>query len=252
MTSEGAPEILTAPYYERLDEIERRHWWCRSVRRVALDMAAPDLAGATVLDAGCGTGGLLERLATGWPRTRGVGADVSADALRYARAKRIRDLLLACVIELPVASTSVDVLFSNDVLQHLPEGGDARALREARRVLKPGGLLCVRSNIGRDTGPGAGRHRRYGRRGLADLVRAAGFEIERHLILHALPSLLAPRRSSPGGHASSGGGLATTVPPAAINSLLDFYVRIEDRLARLLPFPFPFGDAQIVLARRRP
>jgi hypothetical protein len=42
------------------------------------------------------------------------------------------------------------------------------------------------------------------------------------------------------------------VPPAPVNTLLGLYVRAEDRIARLLPFPLPFGDAQIVLARSAP
>jgi ubiquinone/menaquinone biosynthesis C-methylase UbiE len=253
--SERSPEILTAPYYERLDELERRHWWCRSVRRVALGIAAADFSGgATVLDAGCGAGGFLAQLSAGWPSARCVGADISADALRFARGRRIRELIFASAVELPIASGRVDVLFSNDVLQHLPEGADALSLREARRVLKPGGLLCVRSNIGRGAVPGAGLHRRYSRRDLARLVSGAGFRIERHLVLHALPSLFKRRPRGAGSHGTTGGdgGLATTVPPALLNSLLDLYTRIEDRLARLLPFPFPFGDAQIVLARRGP
>ncbi len=251
--SEAAPEILTAPYYERLDELERRHWWCRSVRRAALGMASADFSvGAIVLDAGCGAGGLLARLAEGWPETRGIGADISADALAFARARRIRDLLFASALDLPIASGRVDVLFSNDVLQHLPEGADERALREARRVLKPGGLLCVRSNIGRGASPGSGLHRRYSRRELAGVITGAGFRIERHLVLHPLLSLFKRRARNAAPHETGGGGLATTVPPAVLNSLLDLHARVEDRLARLLPFPFPFGDAQIVLARPEP
>lgn len=256
--SAGAPEILTAPYYERLDELERRHWWCRSVRRVGLDLVARRLSeNATVLDAGCGAGGLLEQIARRWPRAQSIGTDISHDALRFARAKAIRDLLFASVVRLPVAGGRVDVLFSNDVLQHLPDGEDARALAEARRVLKPGGLLCVRSNFGRasetDASSAPSRpslHRRYSRRRLAALVRDAGFTIERHVVLHALPASLPRRKPRHDTGGAPSGGLVTTVPPAPINALLDLYVRVEDRLAMLLPFPLPWGDAQILLARR--
>ena len=44
-------------------------------------------------------------------------------------------------------SASADVVITLDVLQHVPlNGGDLTALREMRRVLKPGGWLFVRTN----------------------------------------------------------------------------------------------------------
>lgn len=248
----SGPLILTAPYYERLDDLEQRHWWCRSVRRVNFDLCLPGLAeDATVLDAGCGAGGMLERLAGRRPRTRGIGVDLSADALRLARAKGLEHLQLASVTELPIASGSVDLVFSNDVLQHLPPGDDARALKEARRVLKPGGILCVRANLGRLAQGEQGVHRRYDRQRLAQLVRDAGFSIEKHLVLHPLPAILAPRRHARhAGH--GGGGLAMSVPPEPINRLLAAYTLFEDAITRRLPFAWPIGDSQTVLARRRP
>ena len=247
----SGPLILTAPYYDRLDDLERRHWWCRSVRRVNFDLSLSRLPDrGTVLDAGCGAGGMLLHLATRRPNVRGVGLDLSADALRLARRKGLRFLQLASVTELPIASESVDLLFSNDVLQHLPEGDDARALEEARRVLKPGGLLCMRANFGRLAEGEQGVHRRYDRRRLAQLVRGAGFTIEKHLVLHPLPAMLAPRRHARhAGH--GGGGLAMSVPPEPINRLLAAYTLLEDAVTRRLPFAWPIGDAQTVLARRQ-
>lgn len=247
----SAPLILTAPYYDRLEELERRHWWCRSVRRVNFDLGLPGLPDSgTVLDAGCGAGGMLAHLAARRPRARGIGLDLSADALRLARKKRLRLLQLASVTDLPIASESVDLVFSNDVLQHLPEGDDARALSEARRVLKPGGHLCARANFGTLARDEQGVARRYSREGFARLVRGAGFSIEKHLVLHPLPALLAPRRHARhAGH--GGGGLSMSVPPEPLNRLLDVYTFFEDALTRRLPFAWPIGDGQTVLARRQ-
>ena len=42
-----------------------------------------------------------------------------------------------------------------------------------------------------------------------------------------------------------------SVPPEPINRLLAAYTLLEDAVTRRLPFAWPIGDAQTVLARRR-
>ena len=86
---------------------------------------------------------------------RGIGADLSLDALDLARGHGLRDLMDASVVALPVVSQGVDLVISNDVLQHLPEGDDRRAVAESYRVLKPGGFFCVRSNLGAPVAAGS-------------------------------------------------------------------------------------------------
>ena len=258
----AAPRILTAPYYERLEDLERRHWWCRSVRRVALRLVERHVRpGAVILDAGCGAGGLLEAAAERWPEVRLAGLDVSWDALALAQAREIQDLLAGSSSELPFRSKSVDVVFSNDVLQHLSEGEDLLALKESTRVLKRDGVLCLRVNVRHDRAGGASpspttrdgaRHRQYGSEELAGLIQRTGLRVERHLVLHSLPAALSkwkrPREASHG----SEGGLSTRVPPAPVNLLMDLYVRVEDFVVSRLPWTLRKGDAQIVLARKAP
>ena len=245
----AAPRILTAAYYERLDDLERRHWWCRSVRRVALEMVAPYVGpGAWILDAGCGAGGLLDAAAKRWPGARGIGVDVSWDALALARQRGLRGWIAGSAAALPLASRSADVVFSNDVLQHLAEEEEERALGEVHRVLRAGGLFCARTNLGRDRAAGASRHRVYGRGELAGLLERAGFLIERHLVLHPLAAVLGPRPEGKGHGAE--GGLSTKVPAAPVNLLMDAYVRVEDFVVRRLPTTLEVGDTQIVLARK--
>ena len=82
---------------------------------------------------------------------------------------------------LPFAPASADLVTSMDVIEHLDD--DAVALREYRRVLRPGGWLLL-------TVPAyqwlwsahdewAAHRRRYRARGLADVVASAGFVVER-------------------------------------------------------------------------
>jgi SAM-dependent methyltransferase len=102
--------------------------------------------GDTVLDLGSGYGGrlvALERLA----RRRAIGVDVkdvfAASAQRFARDRGAdRSHFLAAVGEaLPLASGSVDVILSYDVLEHVHRPGEV--LAECFRVLRPGGRVFL-------------------------------------------------------------------------------------------------------------
>jgi len=101
---------------------------------------------ATVLDAGCGDGALAAAAAT--TPLRVVGLDAAAPMVRAAR--RHGPVVRGDVSALPVAGASVDALVTVNVLDHLDR--PTEALREARRVLRPGGLL-VAGTIARADSP---------------------------------------------------------------------------------------------------
>lgn len=99
----------------------------------------------TVLDLGTGTGGLLPLLARRVDRV--IALDSSRGMLQRA-AERIGEEAVANVrlvhgdlAALPVPDRSVDGVVANMVLHHLPQPG--LALREAARVLRPGGRGIV-------------------------------------------------------------------------------------------------------------
>jgi SAM-dependent methyltransferase len=95
-------------------------------------------APATVLDIGCGTGHSYRVYASA--ATRYCGADLSFGALRLARHRLpARDWLQADACRLPFEAASFDVAGFSSVLHHIPDR--LAALAEARRILKPGGLL---------------------------------------------------------------------------------------------------------------
>lgn len=105
--------------------------------------------GVTVLDIGCGTGALLAAIVTRWPHARAIGVDASAGMLEVAdrelsalpAASRARiDLRQGSADRLPMADGSVDVAASAFVYQLVPSR--YRALRDARRALRPGGTLA--------------------------------------------------------------------------------------------------------------
>ncbi len=97
--------------------------------------------GGRVLEAGCGFGYWVSILAERGYRAYGL--DYSQVALRTGR-ERLRDvdLLLGNILRMPFPEGAFDGIVSLGVVEHFEEGPDA-ALRELRRVLRPGGMLLL-------------------------------------------------------------------------------------------------------------
>ncbi|MDQ3811676.1 MAG: class I SAM-dependent methyltransferase, partial [Chloroflexota bacterium] len=130
--------------YALMARRETRHWWYVGMRQVALAVLERALAGRRglrLLDAGCGTGGTTVELGR---FGQVVGIDLVWEALLPARARGLPRLTRGSVEQLPFADATFDVATSFEVIYHLAVGSDAQALRELRRVLKPGGLLLLR------------------------------------------------------------------------------------------------------------
>jgi SAM-dependent methyltransferase len=97
----------------------------------------------TVVDLGCGSGRAL-LWNRDW-RARVVGIDISPFFAQEARSGV--DLLLGDLRRLPFADSTFTKAYSLDVLEHLSPEALAGMLREAARVITPGGLLFVYTHV---------------------------------------------------------------------------------------------------------
>lgn len=130
--------------YRKLAEVEDRMWYFRALHRhLARELSRQIGRGpAWILDAGCGTGGLIRRLQSQQPSWRWTGLDASSLACELARDRvRSAEVKEGSVEALPFADGEFDAVVSADVLYHVDD--DAAALREFWRVLRPGGVVIV-------------------------------------------------------------------------------------------------------------
>lgn len=123
-----------AGWYER----ERHLPYHRMVDDLEVELVARYGTGKDVLEIGCGTGLILERVAAVARTARGI--DLSPGMLARARARGL-SVVQASATELPIATESVDVAYSFKVLSHIQD--IETAMREMARVVRPGGWVLA-------------------------------------------------------------------------------------------------------------
>jgi SAM-dependent methyltransferase len=168
--------------YDKLDRVENRMWWFAARNRNLLMLSQRRLPRKPgpwpTLDAGCGTGGFLTRLAADCPGRVLIGLDADTFACRRAAAKSAQLLCAGSVNTLPFPDGAFGVVFSLDVLCH--RDVDQRgALLQFHRCLAAHGWLIVNVPAYQWM---SSRHdaavrnvRRYTIKSLNRLLNAAGF-----------------------------------------------------------------------------
>jgi SAM-dependent methyltransferase len=245
--------------YERLAAVEDRMWWFGGLHANLLaawrvHAASADGVGQRVLlDAGCGTGGFLARLAAAAPGALVVGLDRDEGASRMAREKSGQPVAVGSIDALPFADGALDAIFSADVLCHrgVEEGA---ALAGFRRCLKPGGIVVLNLPAYRWLFSGhdvaVDNVRRYRRGELVALLAAAGFTVaDAHYWNSFLFPLMVLRRKLPRGRGQAGGSdVALLVAP--IERLFSACLALERGL-EAAGIRLPFGGSILAIAVRK-
>ena len=128
------------------ESVLRSHRW-RTAENSAGFLLPHLTPGMSLLDVGCGPGNITADLAGRLGEGRVVGIDLSRDVIEMAaqfttETHPTLSFEVADVYALDFSEGSFDVVYAHQVLQHLSK--PVEALREMRRVLKPGGTLAVR------------------------------------------------------------------------------------------------------------
>jgi SAM-dependent methyltransferase len=240
--------------YAAMFAVEDRHWWYVGVRREVerwLGHIRPADGGKLrILDAGCGTGGLLANLRTpGWR----VGVEISAHGIGFARNRSRTALAQASVSALPFGDESFDAVVSIDVLCHA--GVEERqAVEEASRVLRPGGLLLVQVPafewLYGEHDAAVWTKRRYRRAEIAELLVGAGLTARRSAYRNALlfPAAAIARIAKRGRRSRDGARSDVRPVPAPVNRVLSGVLALE----RQLRIAFPFGLSVFCIGEKPP
>ncbi|GAM09064.1 putative S-adenosylmethionine-dependent methyltransferase [Geobacter sp. OR-1] len=243
--------------YQNMYEVEDTHWWYVSLHELICSYIADERRGKgaplDILDAGCGTGRLMqlmERFGTV------EGFDMSEHALGFCRARGMEHTRLADLNEVELGENRYDVITSIDVIYHLNVRDEAAVFKKLYRALKPGGLLIlnlVAFEFLRSTHDIAVHtRRRYTRASLHPLLTMQGFHIETSSYRPAFPFLPIAlyrlvRRILP---CSSDPEMVISDVPLPIRVVNDFLLhisRFENRLIRARSLPF--GTSLFITAR---
>lgn len=237
--------------YEIMAAVEDRHFWFIGTRGMVRDayLAAGLGPDSKVLDVGCATGGMM-RVLQGLGRFTGL--DASPKAAAIARQRSGNPVVIGDATAMPFEDATFDGVTALDVLEHIQD--DAAAVREIRRVLKPGGPLIATvpcHPLLFSTHDRALHHvRRYTRPQFLALLRNEGFTPVRvtwtnSLLFPVAATVRLASRLVSGRGQSTSSDAATRVGP--LNPLLTRVFEAERRLVRT--HDLPFGLSLLVVAR---
>jgi ubiquinone/menaquinone biosynthesis C-methylase UbiE len=236
--------------------VEDHYWWYRALREHVANSIQPGSPKFSLLDAGCGTGGMLATLREKFPGAVLAGIDASEDGVRHTVERSLEaQVLNASVHELPFPSSSFDFVLSLDVWSHA-NVDDALAAHETHRVLRPDGQLIL--NLAAfEFLKGAHDYavevdRRYTRPQVRTVLEGAGFQIERLTYWNAMmmPPIALVRWLSQMHVARAPEEVPSDFRPlpSFVNQMLKRVAALELSASRHLSLPF--GTSVFAIARK--
>ena len=236
--------------FKELAEVEDSMWYFHALnRRMLLPLAELASKNASILDAGCGTGGLIKALqGVGAPWTI-KGLDYSPVACSYARERTSVPIEEGSIEALPFGDGQFDAVLTADVICQIDDA--SVALAEFRRVLKSGGILVI--NVAAynwmrsyhdelmDT------RYRFRRSELVNLLRQACFEVTLNSYANMLifPLIFARRKIFVPRHPSSD---VKPYPPL-VDAFCGSMAALEYLLLRI-GISLPVGNSVFIVARK--
>jgi len=249
-----ATEATMEPQAE-FEELRRdaESWWYVTRRKLLREAAAQAVHGkreARVLDLGCTAQLQFEDAAT----YRVCNLQSSLKTLAFRQIEGDTNLVCSRIEELSLASNSFDAIVAGDVIQSVAD--DMAALREMRRVLKDGGLLCLTvpaySFLWGDDDEARGHQRRYTISELRRKLNTCGFRIQRasYFVATSFLPLVVGRAAKNIFHKSITQPQHDPRPSRLANSAMSAVLDAERHLMHLVNLPF--GTRVVCWARKPP
>jgi SAM-dependent methyltransferase len=231
----------------KMAAVEHSHWWYRTLHESIFNIIIKHTKNinASIIDAGCGSGGLLQFL-----QDRGMkslmGIDLSKYAVDICKEKGLEvekgDILNLTNL---FPEKSADIIVSNDVMYFLSKEEQKHVINSAFRILRPEGLFVLNLpalEIFRGTHDIAvGIKARYNRAGIVNMVNATQFDLKyfRFWPFFLSPAIFAIRflqriklmlKASPNVESD------IDLPPRMINNILYNICRLEMSTLTYAPF----------------
>ena len=237
--------------YATIASVQEDHFWFTARSRMLtsfIQKEIPHHVGMKLLEIGCGTGIVMEKLEQmGFICT---GLDINRQALVYAGRRTRGDLIRQSIFQYKPGKR-YDVVGAFDVLEHI--GDDVNFLKSCYRLLRPKGYVLLTVPAGMwlwsSVDRASGHVRRYEYNELSQKLKNAGFTV-RSLVYWN--SLLLPlyelwhRRSGLSKHDVVSAHLQKM--PRVINTLLAWIFYMEHILSKYIRFPS--GATLVVCAQK--
>jgi SAM-dependent methyltransferase len=225
--------------YERMAQLDDRHWWYRARREVLAALirrVARPPANAELLEIGCGTGHNLPMLG----QFGHVDAlELDEQARKHARQRLGREVMSAPLPQLAgVPDRAYDLIGAFDVIEHIDD--DTAALASIASKLKPGGkfVMTVPAHPWMWSAHDVVNHhrRRYSKRSLRKLLESSPLRLECVGYFNSLlfPAAVAERLSSKLRRSDSAD---LKLPAGPVNAVLERTFAAERHLVGRVPLP---------------
>jgi len=243
--------------YDTMRSVEDTYWWYAGLHNLVAQNALVALKNSTdrkVLDAGCGTGGMMNVLHRVLPESELIGIDFSPSAVEFTQQRNIGIVKQASVESLPFPNEFFDLIISLDVV--CSEGvDDSQAFVEFNRVLKSGGRAIINlpafDFLKGQHSLAVHEERRYTKRKLRRLLSNAGFVVEKttywNATLFPVMALWRPLSLRFANKQSPRSDLKLL--PGFINSVMTWLILREIKLTQYISLPF--GSSVFAVAQKR-
>lgn len=178
--------------YEQVFLSEENYWWYKTYQQLVIHKLSKHITPRSkVLDAGCGTGRMLELLNEKYDA---FGIDFSAEAIGFCKKRGLQNVQQANLNNYLFVPETYDAIVCTDVIYHRAINSDHLLIGKFYKALKNNGLLIVTvpayELLRRQHDTLVHGARRYSRKSLKKILTTHNFKIE--TLSYRLPWLLLP------------------------------------------------------------